>query len=370
MGRNGDLRSQSLDLLRFPLAVVVLIIHVFTSTGVKIQGETMGTDAYPVFLEVNRFIDAFLRGQSVPIYYFISGFVFFLGVEMTKETYLRKFKNRLHSLVIPYFVWNALSILLLIVTICSPFSRFLAQKSVFTPSLSGFLSSFWVYDGSLAGNSIDHMCPIDTPLWFVRDLIIVVLCTPLLHYVIKHTRYYFVLLLGVFWFVRPFLFPFLMEFDTAFFFFSWGAYMSINRKDMLVVFGRYFRVSVWLYILLGLGYVASVHYFPDATYIIKRVNVLVGLLFAYNLAAWLLQRNICRVNPFLASASFFIYVAHNLICFKILKLLLAVLQPVSDGGVLALYILATIVCVGLLLGVFYLMKRYTPGLLKVVAGRK
>lgn len=93
MGRSNDLRSQALDLLRFPLAVVIVIIHVFTPEGIKIQGEVLSLDAYPVFMEVKNIINGFLSGQSVPIYYFISGFVFFFGVEMTLETYIRKLKK-------------------------------------------------------------------------------------------------------------------------------------------------------------------------------------------------------------------------------------------------------------------------------------
>ena len=69
---NENLRSQSLDLLRFPLAVVILLIHIFSTDGITFQGKTLTFESYPLFLFVNRLIDAFLRGQSVPIYYFIS----------------------------------------------------------------------------------------------------------------------------------------------------------------------------------------------------------------------------------------------------------------------------------------------------------
>ena len=187
MGRI-DLRSQSLDLLRFPLAVVVLTIHIFSTEGITFQGITSNFEDYPFFMEVNRFIDSFFRGQSVPIYCFISGFVFFLGVEMTKETYIRKFKNRVKTLLVPYLIWNFFAILLLIVTICSPFNQYKAHPAEFTPSLQGFLSAFWVYHGQLEGTIIEDSFPINKPLWFVRNLILVVLCTPFIHYLLKRTE--------------------------------------------------------------------------------------------------------------------------------------------------------------------------------------
>lgn len=103
---------------------------------------------------------------------------------------------------------------------------------------------------------------------------------------------------------------------------------------------------------------------------IKQVNIVVGLVFAYNLATWLLRRRICKVNPFLASSSFFIYVSHTLICLKILKLLVLKVQPQSDEALLGIYVLTVCVTLALLLSVFYLLRRFAPALLKLLTGRQ
>lgn len=42
--------SKSLDLLRFPLAVVILIVHVFNTNGITFQGITSGFEKYPLFM--------------------------------------------------------------------------------------------------------------------------------------------------------------------------------------------------------------------------------------------------------------------------------------------------------------------------------
>lgn len=244
--------------------------------------------------------------------------------------------------------------------------------------LPAILANFWDYSKgifiqpesseSVVGNRI---YPIDIPLWFVRDLMIVVLCTPVLYWVLKRTRYYFVLILGILWFVLDYWdFGHINQLITAFFFFSWGAYMSVNQKNMLQEFGRFFKTSVFLYPLLALMFVLSVHYCPDASATIKKLNVFVGLFFAYNVAAWLLKHHICKVSPFLASSSFFIYVSHILICGDFVKLFFLILQPESDWEMLLAYVFAVIVTVTSLLFVFYLLRRYTPSLLKVIAGRK
>ena len=377
----SDLRSQSLDLLRFPLAVVVLTIHTFSSEGFMLQGAPVSFESMPFFMELNYFIDGFLRGQSVPIYFFISGYVFFLGVELTREKYAKKLRNRVKTLLIPYVIWNVVALLMALLRklpfLSSIFPN--AHKAQLDFSLSAILETFWDNSKGIwiePLSSVDSVgaktYPVDVPLWFVRDLMIVVLCAPLLYWVLKRTRHWFVLFLGVLWFIFA-------HYETlgrtnqlliAFFFFSWGAYMSVNKKDMIREFNRFFKPSMVGYPLLGLLYVVSVHCCPDLTATVKSLNVLVGLFFAYNMASWLLAHKVCKVSPFLASASFFIYVTHTLVCVDLLKALFLLFHPTGDLGMFLIYTLTVIITVGMLLLTFYLMRRYTPGLLKVIAGRK
>ena len=177
--------------------------------------------------------------------------------------------------------------------------------------------------------------------------------------------------MGVLWFTLAYWdLGHINQLLTAFFFFLWGAYMSVNKKDMMTEFSRFFKSSMILYPLLALLFVASVHYLPIVSDTIKRLNVFVGLFFAYNVAAWLLRRGVCKVSSFLAASSFFIYITHTLLCGELLKLLFFVCRPVTDLGMLSIYILAVLVTVAFLLLVFYLLRRYTPSFLKVIAGRK
>ena len=380
MSRN-DLRSQSLDLLRFPLAVVVLIIHTFDYGGPTVQGTSVAVDGLPFFLEITHFIDGFLRRQSVPIYFFISGYVFFLGVKLTKEKYAQKLRNRVKTLLIPYLIWNTIAVLYSLTRIvpCLAFLFPNASKLQLDVSLSNVLGAFWNYSNGILVNptasvevaeSLDTF-PANPPLWFVRDLMIVVLCTPLLYWLLNRTRYYVVLILGILWFALGYLeLGHAYRLLTAFFFFSWGAYMSVNEKDMMHEFNRFFKPSMVLYPSLALLYVLSVHCFPSLSDTIKRVNVFVGLLFAYNLSSWLLRHKVCKVSPFLASSSFFIYVAHGIFCGDWLKVFFVVLRPTGELGFISVYALAVVANVGLLLLAFYLLRRFAPGLLKVVAGRK
>lgn len=201
----SDLRSQALDLLRFPLAVVIVIIHVFSNrgSGIIFNGNEIDFSNAVFFEEIKCFIDGFLREQSVPIYFFISGFVFFLSVEWSREKYIQKLKNRVHTLLIPYLIWNTIALLLMVVSQVY-FASFLAfPMSSWNPTFGNILSCYWVYTGQLFGIEIPGAVnPIDAPLWFVRDLMIVVLCTPVLYRLMKRGNCWFVVSLGVLWFFK------------------------------------------------------------------------------------------------------------------------------------------------------------------------
>lgn len=368
------LRSQALDLLRFPLAVVIVCVHVF-SDSFTLHGTVYSFDDMPVFKEVYYFISAFLKGQSVPIYFFISGYVFFLGGEFTKEVYARKLKNRVKTLLIPYIIWNTVAILMQLALFLPVFSSILPgiSKVELDWSLPAVLQCYWnASKGIFAwyGSEIAMPYPQDMPLWFLHELMIMAICSPLIHRLLKWGRSYIMMLFGVFWFVQTYWGLNLSMLAEALFFFSWGAYMSICGKDMLAEFGRFFKVSAILYILLGVAYMVAVHRSPETADLLKRFNVVAGLFFAYNVSAWILRHNVCKVSPFLSASSFFIYVTHMLICNNILKLCFLIVSPVNQWGVVSLYMLAIVATLAVTLVAFYLLRRYTPGLLRVITGRK
>ncbi len=363
-----SLRSESLNLLRFPLALVILIIHVF---GINGAGEVHFTD-FSWYRATSNFINAFMRGQSVPIYFFISGYVFFLGIQLTKEKLKQKLNNRRKTLLVPYLIWNSVSVLLILAAVLFLPVNMASQSVSPEISLSSILSCYWMYDGRLAGSVIDDCTmPIDFPLWFLRDLMLVVLCTPILNKILKKKGVYWVIAFGILWFATACGIGLQFYFPTAgLFFFSWGAYMSINQKDMLVEFGRFTVASVILYLGLGMTYMFFTGGNPMLLKVIKSCNVIVGLLFAYNLSAWLLRRKWCKVSSFLASASFFIYVTHGILCGKVYRAVFYVFKPDGNLTIILSLVTAVVLTTVLLLAAFYLLRQYAPNVLKIVAGRK
>ena len=146
--------------------------------------------------------------------------------------------------------------------------------------------------------------------------------------------------------------------------------MSLNGKNMITQFGKVSKFSTFGYLILGIVAMYFYNDEPQIFKILKFALIILGLFFAFNLSAWLLEKGYCKVNEFLSSASFFMYVSHALVISTMSKILVKILCPVSDISWLVVYILNLVLSTVLLLSAYYLMSKYLPKLLTVITGRK
>ena len=372
-----DLRKSSLDLLRFPLAIVVVIVHVFSNVGLELSAPYCSYENYRFFMGLNTFISSFLRGISVPIYFFISGYVFFVDANFDLTVYKRKIKNRLRTLLVPYIVWNTLAILLVVVKQLPIFSFFLSSNDIgLSLNLKNILSCYWHYNGLLSAPLSEvHLIevqqfPINTALWFLRDLMLIVILTPVMYSLVRRFKMVYMGTVVLIYSFAQIYCPEYGMISTALMFFSWGAYMSIWGIDIIEAFKPLFIPSLLLYFANGVLYGITYNLYPDVASWFKLFNTFVGLILLFNIAAFLLRKNLCKVHPFLASSSFFIYIAHCLIIHRLTKVFLVVIRPDSDALLTLVYVLTVAVTVTSLLICYYILKKYTPKVLKIITGRK
>lgn len=142
--------SKAISATRFPIILGPVMIHcqtMFQETPYRLfWGEMIGR-------------------ITVPLFFIISGYLFFQKFDGSLEAYKSKLKKRCSSLIVPYLLWNLLAFLFYL-------GGGLAEGS-------DFLSSFWVVDYH-SGHS-----PADGPLWFLRTLILLLPLTPLMYLINK-----------------------------------------------------------------------------------------------------------------------------------------------------------------------------------------
>ena len=96
--------SKTMTYLRFPLIIAVVFIH--TQLGETIiNGESVAEESKFIIHDILfHIITNELARIAVPLFFFISGFLFFYKTDsFTLEKYKNKLKKRFRTLLIPYF---------------------------------------------------------------------------------------------------------------------------------------------------------------------------------------------------------------------------------------------------------------------------
>lgn len=355
--------------MRFPLAIVVMIEHV---TGLQTfnisDGSVININDFALTHFFIRFVKSFLVDQSVPIYFFIAGYVFFLNIHLSAKTYIRKLRNRFQSLFIPYILWNTLVIAIIILPHIPPFNKPWVVNPDF--SVTSILQMFWDNShGIIKYDSASNLFyPADAPLWFVRDLMIMALISPMLNWLFKHTNYLCVVISGVIWAIPATRYLGGIQMQEAFFFFSWGAWMSYRKRDKIVEFQKLFHYSLYLYPAMAIITFITANDYPNLAIWTKTAAIISGLFFAYNISFLLISKRLFRPNKRLTSAAFFVYSGHYIIIPYISRIVLKIIQPTNGAYGLLYYFIMIISITAILLFVFELLRKCAPYVLSPFNG--
>lgn len=363
---DGQLLSKTIHFLRFPLIVGVVFIHTDFSNIVIGGVKQISFVNFPVFARIFFLFSKVIFEVCVPLFFFISGFLFFYRTEgFSLKIYLKKLKSRVHSLLIPYVFWNVV-VLVFFFLAQTLFSGSLVSgvnKLIVNYSVTDWLWSFW--DTSHVNPHVEKTLPVNSPFWFIRDLMVVVILSPVFYFLIKKLGILAVALLGLLWLYNPYFY--LPGCSTAaFFFFAAGAYFSVYKKDFVALMKPHVSWTAGLYIFLILVefYFLGKSWWPY----LYCANVMVGILFSIGLSAHFMEHGRWRASAFLANASFFIFAYHRLPLVFVIKVLFNIVRPQSDAELLFLYLLcpAIVILIGLLL--YSLLKRVLPTFTAIICG--
>jgi surface polysaccharide O-acyltransferase-like enzyme len=352
-----SLQSQVIDFVRFPLIIGVLFLHNSAST-VQIPGTKFGTETFmPVFYYSNELFSHVWGSIAVPLFFFMSGFLFFLNVgKFDKDSYKTKLQSRFKTLLIPYLFWNLFTIAFYFVMTSIPFTAAFINEKVDIKHIFGYL---WTTEGGL---------PLAYQFWFVRDLMVAVVLTPIIYLCIKYGKIYSILILGILWYFG--LWIKIPGFSSAcLFFFTSGAYFGINKRNLLEDFGKIQKLSFILFPLIAITYLLTKQY--DFNIYIHRVVIIAGIIFCFNFVGWLIERGKIRSVPFLSSAAFFVYAVHDpFFMVTIRKINYMLFKPATDFACTGLYFLNVILAALITLGLYYILRLFLPKFTAVITGRR
>lgn len=375
--------SQVISLLRLPLAALVVFVHLNPATTCLYHTNWDSWSLASVFEVIEISISYVIALASIPGFYFISGFLFFLGFRNWNiKLYLNKLKKRALTLLSPFVCWNIISILSFILFYVT--RDFFCNQN-YSDTLS-FLSTidihtFWDCNSwgsqkiNWLGVPIPSTGPFAITLWFIRDLIVVCLFAPVLWCFFRkfgRKGLFFLLIcyISKIWVQIP---GFSID---AFFFFGAGGYISTNEKSLSELATRYHRL---FYYLTSLSFPLCVYFGGQRETIGFLLFPFFAIGFVGILIYWgtIIVKTTGRTIPsVLIQGCMFVYTLHALPLAHIgsplsfIGSFMARLLYSIPGSQIIIYFITPIITIVFCLTCHYIVRRVSPTLCVLLTGKK
>lgn len=357
--RNSQ-ESKALDLMRFPLAILIVLLH---------TGADCGPDDFTYYIA--KYVNAPIVKLAVPTFFFISGYLFFIGKEQfTVTVYKKTLTKKIRGLLVPYIFWNYIALIL------SYAYNFLKTGSIGDVMPWEVITILWGNGEGGMGRSLFGyeypviVSPVAGVLWFMRDLMMMMLCAVIMYKIILCTKKWFfliVLVMNLFGLGIPFT-GFSLSAIT--FFYS-GAYFSIHQINVFTWLDKH---RVFWVLLWPCSVILQMLLATFSLEISNRLSVLVlsaGVVFIFELAYICAnkRKKIYGIVSNLGETSFFIYTFGNtLILWLINKNIGYMLYAIPHYGVFLCYEFLFIAKIVECVFVYYFLKRCAPKVLSIITG--
>lgn len=332
--------SKTITALKTPLIFIVVYSHI-----------------HNVYGDINAFIRIItvITKAIIPTFFLISGYFLIKGANSyTFTLYRKKIYSRFKTLFIPYILWNIfpllLPILLCIVTSIFKFNlervigliNGMVDNGAFNP-----LSIFW---------DKGQYYPANFPMWYIRDLIVIICISPLLFYLIKYLRF-----ISLFILIIPLYFK--LTFSNAIFFVSLGMYLSIIRvdyiywaqKNRLIILSLFTILFLLIYCNIGI-------YFFECLYLVIGPFALFSIIYFSPDKLYLLFYNLSKY-------SFFIYAIHATYIYRIDKIVFKY-TPNNLFSHLISYILVGLIVCCIAIVIYKLINKISSKTLSILCGSR
>lgn len=362
-----ELSSRVISFLRFPLAVGIVFLHTVIPS---IPSDVVSGNGYLVYTWISLFLSKILCTVCVPAFFFISGYLFFIKVDnYSMADYKKKLQSRFKTLFIPYILWNSFLVIIL-------FAKQFHGHSFAGVMEVNWLSCYWDYTKApdlhnLWGWPLAIAYPVDGPLWFIRDLIITSIASPLIYLWIKYTKWIGICIFGILYVfsIWPYTIIFMMA--NSLFFFSLGGYLGLNKKRLYFHNVKISIVLVLLYVTCSIlmFYVRDDFSEPYYQICVRMYNIL-GVVAIFNMAAYLIREKGYKMPSFLSNSVFFIYATHMIYINPVMG---HYVVPVLFRGnhymmLIGQYITAPILTITFCVLLFSILKKMSPAVLSVLNG--
>ena len=364
-GLTPEAVSRTIGLARITLIIGLVFLHYQSFPNSQVSPfDGMDPQRHQVATFVNSFV-LFFFCSAVPLLSMISGWLFFAWEPGLALPALRtRIARRVESLYMPLVLWNGVFLLVLwAVFVAAPGHPLLTQLNISfaDASLLDYLNAVFAVTGH----------PVGFQFWFLRDLFVAVLASPLLWLLLRYAPYVGMLALGAAWMIGHELWVFFRA-DVVLFFYL-GGFMRMYKVP-LELGRKTVAVALLLYIALvalraGAPLVLDLEQGrPVLLTAATRAMRLLGVVACWGL---LLQLSATRLGVRIArlgGLAFFVYALHFPLIAQIKLMLWPLLPAQSDGWMLAHYAITVAVTALMTISAALVLNQVAPRLFSVLNG--
>lgn len=342
--------SETFLLANLIAMLLVILIHYNSKWAIDIS------TGYSLNYLVQEFLANGIARSAVPIFAFLSGY--FIVDKLEKNSYQELLLNKYNTLFKPYIIGAFLI-----------YSPFLFYYLLFKPE---HLTTMGLY--AYMYNLFLH--PASGQFWFLRDLMLLVVISPLLFKSKKVFAYPFIFVLFFLWLFDIQPFPkvadwYMLNIETLFFFYCGGILRQMNFNIESVIFRKkkiiFLLTFIWFGLIILRIYidpVLDVWYVKNYTLesvVIYKIGILLGVLNLLQLSGILKKyQNLY----YLSGLTFFVYLFHNSPLHRITHLTKNLLNPEYN-----FYIYFPIIVITMFLFA-HIMSVYFPKSYTLVSGNR
>lgn len=353
--------SRKIRFLNFFLIVLVLYIHNYYTEGAGL----------PLTGALQRFSGSNgLASVAVPMFFLLSGLLFFNNVDSVKSIYPKQ-KKRVGTILVPYVIWNFVYVLWFILL-----SRLPGIRNLINNDYIGLVFN----NGVLYSLKQLFYLPIAFHLWFLRDLIFMIFLSPLLYVTIRRIKWFTpLLILGIMILLRNLNFFNVLDYnvvrlDGIVFFCLGGCISTLSALESIELFLK--RPIVILSSIVFLGN-ALFQVFGQANNIGYYFLVaLCGCIVVWRTYDYLwghrsdtILINIGKKYERFFKYSFFIYLFHEPTLNIIKKCGLKILG-LNDWSLLLLYIVNPIIMIIVSIAIAEILRKFIPTFYNLLTGNR
>lgn len=337
--------SQKISVLSFLSILMVVYIHSYYVEAEEYQ--------WSRWLQL---IVSGLTSIAVPLFYTISGFFFFIGVERIEDC-LPRIKKRVNSILIPYLIWN-------IVFVGWYYCLSLIPSTM--PYVNSQILHYIDWKNPLDTLNFLFLKPVGFQLWFLRDLILFIAVSPLVYITISRLKWWSLVLTYIMtgWITRFWIDYFIFG-GVIGLYYNLESTRIINRKIV------YWSIVIFItFVIANVIFDSNMNFPKSIMNYISHISVAFGVIAIWGLYDLVIDTIPQKIIPSivkLSGYSFFIYLFHEPV-FNIIKKVMLIVFGKTESSLIICYMINPVIMCMLAIIIAKFIEQSMPMIYKTLVG--